>query len=130
MRYLVSVKSEYVSDNDAWAEPDEPVVPWYPITSESVFLSISSFKKTTHAKIVELADLDIDALAYRLCKQYPGLPVALHNNYVMAIAKLAHMFPVGTKFRIFTDKDSARVQNLANEQIYTLWSKQPLVELK
>jgi len=126
MKFLVSVPPEKITEKDVWAEGDEPVIPWFPATSENVFLSIKSFKKSPYAKVADCPKLDVDDLATALKKQYPGLPAKLHENYVVAIAMAAHAYPVGTKFQIFITQDTAKLKVVGKEELHILWEKQPL----
>jgi len=126
MRYLVSVPPEKTTEKDNWAPAGEPVVPWYPATSENVFLSTTSFKKAPYAEVVDRADIDIDVIASALKKQYPGLPATLHDNYVLATAKAAYAYPIGTRFNIFITPDTAKLKAIGKEEVHILWEKQPL----
>jgi hypothetical protein len=127
VRYLVSVAPEATGNDvkEDWAAEGEPVVPWYPATLENVFLSVMTFKKAACAKVADIAD-DPDVMASRLAEEYPGLPLSLHENYILAIAKAAHEFPVETVFRIFIGRNSAKLQAVKSEDIHVLWEEQPL----
>ena len=70
--------------------------------------------------------MDPDELAKALFKEYPGLPLNLHENYVFAIAVAAGKFSVGTRFRVLVDDDTAKLQQVGTDALYTLWNKQPL----
>jgi hypothetical protein len=126
MRFLVSVPPETVAEKDQWADSGEPVIPWFPSSLENVFLSINSFKKSPYAKVTDCPDLDVDDLANALKKQYPGLPIQLHENYVLAIAMAAHAYPIGTKFQIFITQDTAKLKVVGKEEWHSLWEQQPL----
>ena len=126
MRFLVSVPPETITEKDQWAESGEPVVPWFPATAANVFLSVKSFRQSPYAKVVDYRDLDVDDLANALQKQYPGLPLQLHENYVLAVAMAAHAYPIGTKFQIFITQDTAKLKVVGKEDFHTLWEKQPL----
>ena len=129
MRFLVSLAPEKVpadSEADRWAPAGEPVVPWYPATAENIFLSTVTFRRAQRAKVVEDGDLSLDDIAQRLKDEYTGLPGNLHDNYVLAVAKAAYKYPIGTTFQIFVDQDSAKLKVVGHEDYYLLWDTQPL----
>lgn len=127
MRYLFSVAPDHTSEDfkDTWAPPGEPVVPWYPATLENVFLSTVSFKRVPTARVISDSTVDIDKIADRLKKNYPGLPGSIHEAYVLAIAKAAYEYPVGTQFQIFITKQEAKLKVVGKEDYKLLWDKQP-----
>jgi len=128
MRYLLSVSpaETAVNEEERWAPAGEPVVPWYPATLVNVFLSVESFKQAPSAEVAECPHLDLDFLAKRLAKEYPGLPLTLHENYVLATAKAAHHFPVGTRLQVLIGQNQTRLKPVGKDDFYTLWEKQPL----
>lgn len=133
MRYLFSVAQEQVAEaeKDQWAAAGEPVVPWFPAPPEHVFISIGGFKKAMYATVEERQDLDLEALSRALLTYYPGLTKELLDNYVLATAKAAYAFPVGTKLQITIDPDTAKVYPAGKiESYHTLWVEQPYQELK
>ena len=105
------------------------MVPWYPATLANVFLSVKSFKQAPTAQVSRLGELDLDALATSLAKQYPGLPRTLHENYVLGTARAAYHFPVGTKLQIIITAHRAQVRPVGTDEMYVLWEQQPLKEL-
>ena len=131
MRYLVSVRPEVVvageDGADDWAPNDEPVIPSFPAPQRDMFLSVTSFKDAPYAKVVDDPGLDPDTLLDRLVTEYPGLPEVLHAEYIMAIARVAATWPVGTKFQAYITQDEARLRPVMSDQMITLWEKQPLL---
>ena len=127
-RYLIARRPEVVvaGDEGKWAQEDEPVVPWYPATLRNVFLGTGTFRPALYALVADVPDLDIDALADKLIKEYPGLPRTLHQNYVLAIAKAATANPLGTLYRILITIDVATLVEVNTENTYRLWDNQPL----
>jgi len=127
MRYLVSVRQETIASDakDQWAPQGEPVVPWYPATLRNAFLAIDSFKPAQYAKVVDDPNIDIDDIADRLCIEYPGIPKSIHNAYVLAIAKAAHKFQVGSAFSIIVEYDRVQLFELGATEVHTLWDKHP-----
>ena len=127
MRYLFSVKPEHVvqDETDLWAPEGEPIIPMYPHIMRNVFLSITSYKQSVFGEVKE-TDLDIDKLADRLKKMYPGLPDSLHNNYVLLTAVAATHFPVGTKLAIMLTENEATLKALNSETTFKMWDKQPM----
>ena len=131
MRYLFSVLPEKteVGQEDLWAPADEPVVPWFPATLNNVFLSIPSFKRSPYA-IVADREINLNELAAKLVKEYPGLPENLHENYVLKTAEAAHHFPVGSRLFVVINPDSAFLRKVGDEETpYVLWKKQPFGEI-
>lgn len=126
MKYLVStIPAKAGIDPKEWAPPGEPVVPWFPATLNNAFLSVTSFKPVLIAEVQDI-DADPDELHAKLVKEYPGLPSKLHENYVLAIAMAASKHPVGTKFKVLVDYDSASLQQVGMNEIYPLWTEQPM----
>lgn len=129
MKYLYSVVPEYIAEAERgnYAKADEAVIPWYPAPLQNMFLSIESFRKSIHAVVKDMAVVDVEAFLKRLWTQYPGLPEALHSNYIYHTAKAASLFPVGTRFRIYITPQSAAIHQIGgDETIHTLWTEQPL----
>ena len=112
-------------DPSQWAPAGEPVVPWIPSTLNNAFLSTVSFKPCSIA-IVQDVELDIDAVARGLIKQYPGLPTNMLKNYVLAIALTSQKYAVGTRFKALIDYDTAALQEVGANTTVPLWEKQPL----
>ena len=126
MKYLVSVTPEAPgTDPSVWAPPGEPVVPWYPATDSNVFVSGVSFKPSPIAEVADI-DLDPDALAVSLQREYPGLPLSMHQNYVFHTAMAAGKYPVGTKLRIWITPQTAKLQPVGTDELYTMWEQQPV----
>ena len=126
MKYLVSSAPAFAGvDPSEWAPTGEPVVPWYPATRNNAFIAIPSFRPALNAEVRDIK-MDPDELAKALFKEYPGLPLNLHENYVFAIAVAAGKFSVGTRFRVLVDDDTAKLQQVGTDALYTLWNKQPL----
>lgn len=133
MRYLFSVAQEQVTETekDRWAAAGEPVVPWFPAPPDHVFISIGSFKRAIYAVVEEHQDLDLEVLSLALLTYYPGLTRELLDNYVLATAKAAYVFPIGTKLQITVTPDTAKVYPVGKiENYHTLWTEQPYRELK
>ena len=126
MRYLFSVAPAESSDETEWAAGGEPVVPQFPHAGSNHWLSVVSFKPAPAAVIEARDDIDLDAYATALAKEYPGLPVELHNEYVLRCGKLAHMLPIGSVMQVYIKPNSARVMVRDTEEWIELWKKQPL----
>lgn len=127
MRYMVSVAPKLTDSENQWAAGNEPVVPWYPHSPQNMFLAIPSFKPSQYAVVVDDA-IDVDKVAGILKTEYPSLPGSLHDNYVLAIARAAHRYPVGTLLRIYVTYDKAElcVAGKEDTERHVLWEKQPL----
>lgn len=128
MKYLVSVapyKKKTEEGAEEFAAAGEPVVPWFPAPACNLFLSIISQARAQFAVVAEGA-FDLDALAARLTKDYPGLPPALHENYVLETAFAAAQLPVGTMVKALIDDDSAALQVYNEAKVITLWTTQPI----
>jgi hypothetical protein len=128
MNFLVSLTPEYVDakERDKYAADGEPVIPSYPAPLANLFLSVTSFKQALHAEVRNLPDLNLDTLCEKLVAYYPGLPRKLHENYLFHTARAAAGFPVGTRFRTFITADTAKIQRTDNEQLFELWTEQPM----
>ena len=126
MRYLFAVPPEVSSDGEDWADGGDPVVPQFPHVGQNHWLSLLSFKPAPYARVQDHSDVDIDGYAEILGKQYPGLPQALHAEYVLTTAKLAHMVDVGERLQIYITPDTAKVLVLTTEEWIELWKQQPL----
>jgi hypothetical protein len=129
MKFLTAVHPDYVpeAEKPKYAVAGEPVIPWYPAPLDNMFVSTVSFKKTIHAVVRELPEFDADVALASLVREYPGLPPALHENYLYHTARAAMSFPEGTVFRIYIKPDTARLHEVGGEErLFTLWEKQPL----
>ena len=129
MRYLVSVAPEKITaaTKELWAPFGEPVIPDFPPSGENAFLSTVSFKKAMIARVVVDPNIDIDDIAARLKKEYPGLPAYLLETYALKTAEAAYAFTLNTNFRIFITPDSAKLQVIGTEIFFELWNKQPII---
>lgn len=131
MHYLVSLapeKANAEANGELFAGNGEPVIPWFPAPVRNMFLSLKSWKMASYATVVEEA-LDLDTLVELLVIQYPGLPRALHENYVLNTALVAAQLPIGTRVRPIITPDTASIQ-VANENIVlTLWDTQPIKKM-
>lgn len=123
MRYLLALSP--ATATVATAAAGEPVVPWFPAPPKNSFLGLTSWKLADYAAVRD-TDLDPDAMAEALAAQYPGLPMQLHRNYVLATAYAAADMPLGTRVRPIITPDSAALQNMDTSDIVTLWQEQPL----
>jgi hypothetical protein len=126
MRYLFSVEPEKASDEDEWAPAGEPVVPQFPHAGTDFWISTASFKNAPTAVVEERDDIDLDVYAKALAAEYPGLPLQLHEEYVLRCAKLAHMVPVGSTIQVYITQNQAKVLVRETEEWIELWNKQPL----
>lgn len=105
-------------------EQGEPVVPWYMPSPPNMFVSTVSFKFTPYATVAEL-ELDLDSVAAKLQAQYPGLPILLHENYVMATALAAAGLSTGTHVRPLITAESASIQVINSTKVVQLWTQPP-----
>ena len=128
MRFLTALPPEATNDEDKdkWADAGDPVVPVFPAPPQDMFLSTVSFLRASAAEVVDRDDLDPDEIAASLKKEYPGLPSDLHDNYVVATARIAKALPIGTKVQVVVDPDSARIREAGSDTFHTLWHEQPL----
>ena len=127
MNFLVSLTPEYAQPEDRakYAPDGEPVIPCFPAPLENLFLSTVSFKRCLHAEVRNV-QIDLDAVCSRLASYYPGLPRRLIENYLFHAARAAAAHAVGTRFRVFITLDEAKIQNLESEELYVLWTAQPM----
>jgi hypothetical protein len=75
---------------------------------------------------VRIVDLDIDELAARLKKEYPGLPAELHDTYVLETAKVSHVIPAGHICQVYVTAASTRILDTTTGSTHTLWEEQPV----
>lgn len=124
MKYLVAIPRE--TEKDAkWTTRREPVVPCFPSQHTGAFLTVPSFLLAEKAEVVE-TDADADELAAALAKEYPGLPKALHENYVFAVWKAVLSVPVGTVYKTVVNQRQALLVNAKTGESTSLWEEQPL----
>ena len=128
MEYLLSVRPDYVpaGTEDKFAMSGEPVIPGFPAPCDNMFISTTTFRKSIHA-IVEDVAIDLDEVCVRLCKEYPGLPKRLIENYIFHTARAASSFAIGTRFRIYIQADNTKLHEVGGEErLFTLWDEQPM----
>lgn len=128
MKFLVSVAPPSGEVSDNWAPGGEPVVPSYPHNPQNLFIAIPSFKPAQFAEVVDDPGIDVDQVAKALKAEYPCLPAKMHDNYVLEIARAAHDYPEGTRFRIFVEYSTAELRMVGDELNNTrvLWKELPL----
>lgn len=127
MRYLVTLPPVVTKAQDAVAAAGEPVVPWYPAPPRNMFLAITSMSAVATAVVADV-DEDPDKLAEALHKQLPGLPLTMHQNFVMATALAASKLKTGTRVRPVMDYYTAAIQTADNNTIIKLWDSLPIKE--
>jgi hypothetical protein len=94
-----------------------------------MFLSITSFLPALYAIVVE-DQLDMEELSDKLFKQYPGLPLAMHQAYVLCTAIAVKELPIGTRVRVIQTYDTCALQVLGENTVVELWNKLPTKGLK
>ena len=124
-RHLVSVAPVKATDPDYWCGDGEPVVPWFPVTAENVFLGLNSQRKSLYARVAEI-DGDPDEFVDRLRLSYPGLPVKLLTEYVWRTHLAAERHDVGDTFQVFISAQEAKLQKTGTMDYDVLWEEQPL----
>jgi hypothetical protein len=112
-------------DIDGWAEPGEPVVPNIPTGTRNVFIGLQSFKVAPYAEVT-VGTFNPDLWLVRMQSQFPGLPCEFHEAYLMETIKIALKLRQGTLVQLYTDADTARIKVVDSDDIYTLWSEQPI----
>ena len=111
---------------ETFAKEDELVIPCYPNTYENQFISIRSLKLAPFAKVISAPELIIDTLTDILSKNIPGLPRELHEMFVFESARLAHLFPIGTRFKLFNTYNTAKVKVLGEDKYHQMWDELPI----
>lgn len=124
MKFLVAVPRERERDN-RWTTVREPVVPCFPSQHTGAFLTVPSFLLAARAEVAE-TDADADELANALAKEYPGLPRALHENYVFAVWRAVIPDPVGRVYRVTVNQQQALLVDAKTGESRFLWKEQPL----
>ena len=124
MHYLVSLAPEKSNPEvEKFAGNGEPVVPGFPPTN-NMFLSIKSFLQVPYAIVVE-ENLDMEALAAELHKQFPGLPLVMHQAYVLYTAIACKDLELGTRVRVIQTYNTCDIQVLGTDQLINLWQELP-----
>lgn len=108
-----------------WAEDGEPVMPNFPTGPQNTFLGLKSYRPAYYARVVEL-DLSLDNLLQQLVKYYPGLPESMLSEYLMQTALVAATIPLDTVVHLYADCNKAEIAVRGTEQLYTLWTEQPI----
>lgn len=124
MKFLVAIPRAQIKD-DKWTTEREPVVPCFPSQHNGAFLAVPSFKLADRAEVAE-TDADADQMALALAKEYPGLPRALHENYILAVYKAVYDLPLGTVFKVSVSQRQAMLINAKTSDTISLWTEQPL----
>lgn len=124
MKYLVAIPREKETDAK-WTTRREPVVPCFPSQHSGAFLAVPSFKLADRAEVAE-TDADADEIAEALVREYPGLPRALHENYVFATWRAALLAPVGTVYKAVVNQRQALLVDVKTGASTSLWEEQPL----
>ena len=124
MKYLVAIPREKETDAK-WTTRREPVVPCFPSQHSGAFLAVPSFKLADRAEVAE-TDADADEIAEELVREYPGLPRALHENYVFATWRAALLAPVGTVYKAVVNQRQALLVDVKTGASTSLWEEQPL----
>ena len=125
MKFLVSIPKERVNKDSKWTTRREPVVPCFPSQSSGEFLTVPGFEFAEKAEVAE-TDADADAMAAAMTKEYPGLPRALHENYVLAVWKAVFDVPIGTVFTVAVNQRQAMLVDAKTHKTTVLWNEQPL----
>jgi hypothetical protein len=124
MKYLIAIPNAKAMD-DKWTTRREPVVPCFPSQHGSAFLTVPSFLLANKAEVSN-TDVDADEIAEALVKEYPGLPRALHENYVLTVWKAVYDIPLGTVFRVSVSQRQAILIDDKTNGTIVLWNSQPL----
>jgi hypothetical protein len=127
MRYLVTLPPVVTKAQDVVAAAGEPVVPWYPAPPRNMFLAVTSMTAVATAVVADI-DADPDKLATELHRQLPGLPLTMHQNFVMATALAAAKLKPGTRVRPIMDYYTASIQTAEGDTVIKLWERLPIKE--
>ena len=128
MRFLLAhpgPKAPGAPPEDEQAAAGEPVVPWFPAPVQNLFIGTKSWKLVPYAIVSDDPAVDPDVILESLKAQYPGLPGAMLENYVFAVAKAALELKLKTVVRIYCTEDSATIQIVGTDDTKVLWSEQP-----
>lgn len=101
------------------------VTPWYMTAPSNMFVAAGTFKFTPIAVVAE-HDIDLDALASMLHADYPGIPVDVHANYVMATALAAARLKTGDRVRPIITSEEASIQVINTQTTVQLWTTPPV----
>lgn len=129
MRFLFCV-SQTATEGEQWANEGDPVIPNFPTGFKNSFLSLNNFLPTYKAIVLDKNDFSLNTYFEKVCDQFPGLPKEMLETYLLETASVAHQIDVNELCRCYTDQDSAKILNINTGEVYTLWEKQPIPELK
>lgn len=104
---------------------EDPVVPCFPGTHDTSFLTVPSFKIAARAVVKDL-EVDPDEMVDSLAKEYPCLPRKLHENYVFETFKSVADEEIGTEFGVAVNQRQALLINKTNGSTKVIWDKQPI----
>jgi len=125
MKFLVSIPKERTTADSEWTTRREPVVPCFPSQSSGAFLTVPGFKLAEKAEVAETG-ADADEMALAMVKEYPGLPRALHENYILAVWKAVFDVQPGTVFTVTVNQRQATLVEAGTRSTTILWNEQPL----
>lgn len=123
-KFLYSSPPNLKSGGDAFAPKGLPVVPWYMPAPPNMFVAAGTLKLVPCAEVLE-QDISLDALASTLFSDYPGIPMQVHENYVMATALACAGLAPGTLVRPIVTAHEASIQVLNETTTVQLWTTPP-----
>lgn len=125
IRFLVSVPVE--SGKDMWTTGRFPVVPCFPPQHDRAFLCIGDWRLAREAEVAEI-DVDPDALADEMSRQYPGIPRTMHDAYVMHTFEAAMRRSIGDRVRVLVSQDKATLVNVDKPGVEDMWTRKPGID--
>lgn len=120
--YLYSLPPE--AGGGDYAQAGLPVVPWYMPSPPNMFVAVGPFKFSPYAEVME-RDIDLDVLAQQLAEYYPGIPLYVHENFVLSTALAAAKLKPGARVRPIITSDEASLQVINAETVVRLWATPP-----
>lgn len=123
-KYLYSLPPELKAGGGVYAEAGIPVVPWYMVQPPNMFVAAGTIRLSPYAEVWD-REIDLDAVAQRLFEDFPGIPLQVHENYVMATALAAAQLKAGTRVRPLITSSEASIQVFNETTVIQLWTTPP-----
>jgi hypothetical protein len=104
------------------ATAGEPVIPALPVGDCNRFIGVQTMKFAAFAKVADLPDFDPDAAALALLDEFPGLPLRLHEDSIVAVARAAYSLRTDLVYRVMVTEHSAKLWGVEDDTFsFILW---------